>query len=413
MDQTSHAWHGISAEEVLAAFATDPDTGLSSAAVEQGLQTWGPNALPAGRRRSSLHVFFQQFQSPLIYILFIAATIAFFLGRHGDSTVILIVVIINALIGWFQEGRAQRSMEALRKLAGPQSKVLREGEEQVIDTSQLVPGDIILLTAGDAVGADARLIESNAMETAEAALTGESLPVQKSCAPLANESLLPDRANMVYSGTHVTAGRGTAVVTATGSATEVGKIALITAAAQPPRTPLELSIAQFGRYLVGGAIVLFLTVMTFGLVRGIDVIEIFMVAISQMVSMVPEGLPVAMTIALAVGMQRMAGKGAIVRRLSAVETLGSTSVICADKTGTLTRNEMTVTSIWLPGDRYITVTGSGYKPHGDFIEHGERIDAPEDPSLIVLLEAGALCNDARLVPPDASEQRWRILGDPT
>jgi len=413
MDDTHLDWHSIEVQEVLDVLKTDPSIGLNAAEIEKRYSRYGANELPESAGRSSLRVFLQQFQSPLIYILFIAAIFAFALGRHGDTLVILVVVFVNSLIGWYQEGRAARSMESLRKLAAWQARVLRDGDELVIDTAQLLPGDIILLTAGDGVGADARLIECSSLESAEATLTGESLPVRKTCARLPADTLLADRSNMVYSGTHITSGRGKAVVTSTGALSEVGKIAHMTASSVSPKTPLELSIAQFGRYLVAGAVALFVAVMTFGLMRGVPTVEIFMVAISQMVSMVPEGLPVAMTIALAVGMQRMAGHGAIVRRLSAVETLGSTSVICADKTGTLTRNEMTATAFWLPQGRVIDVAGAGYQPEGNFYADGRELDVAEDAEIIVLLESAALCNDARLVPPDKTDSRWRILGDPT
>ena len=276
-----------------------------------------------------------------------------------------------------------------------------------------MPGDLVLLAAGDAVAADARLLEAAALEAAEAALTGESLPVAKHPEPLAADTSLADRRNMVYSGTHIAAGRGRAVVVATGLDTEVGKIASLTESAEEPKTPLEQRLAQFGRYLVGAAIALFVVVLTFGMLRGLPFVEILMVAISQMVSMVPEGLPVAMTIALAVGMQRMAARNAIVRRLAAVETLGSTSVICSDKTGTLTRNEMTVTAVWLTDGRTVEVTGAGYAPEGKLLEAGRELTANDDPALRSLLESAALCNDAQLVPPDASDSRWRTLGDPT
>jgi magnesium-transporting ATPase (P-type) len=413
MNEPDRHWHGQSPEETLSALDTDPERGLAPAAIEQRLARYGLNELPEGPRRSQLRAFVDQFRSPLIYILFIAATFAFALGRHGDSVVILIVVLINALIGWFQEGRAARAMEALRRLSSPHSRVLRDGNELIVDTRQLLPGDIILLASGDGVGADARLFEVTALEAAEATLTGESLPVRKSIDRLPEDTLLADRTNMVYSGTHITAGRARAVVTATGVATEVGRIAQITGAARPPKTPLELSIAQFGRYLVAGAVALFVAVMSFGLLRGIHTVEIFMVAISQMVSMVPEGLPVAMTIALAVGMQRMAGHGAIVRRLAAVETLGCTSVICADKTGTLTCNEMAATTIWMPPGRFIQVTGVGYQPQGQFFEHDKPLDPTTDAAVPDLLQVAALCNDARLIPPETADSRWRALGDPT
>ncbi len=413
MEENRRPWHSLGPHDALAALSTDPDSGLSAAGARRAFDRAGPNELPEGPKRSRLRAFVEQFQSPLIYILFIAATFAFALGRRGDAGVILVVVFINALIGWFQEGRAARAMEALRRLSIPHARVLRNGEEVDIDSRELVPGDVLLLAAGDGVGADARLFELSALETAEATLTGESLPVRKTVDPLPDETLLADRTNMVYSGTYVTAGRGRAVVTATGAETEVGKIARMTEGSRPPKTPLERSIAQFGRYLVIGAVALFVAVMSFGLLRGMDTVEIFMVAISQMVSMVPEGLPVAMTIALAVGMQRMARHGAIVRRLAAVETLGSTSVICADKTGTLTRNEMAVTAMWLPPGRFLDVSGTGYQPEGEFTESGAPANAENEPGLQALFSDAVLCNDAQLVPPDADDARWRALGDPT
>lgn len=403
-------WHDLSAADVIERQASSAD-GLAPDEAATRLRTHGPNALPESKRRSLTRLFLGQFQSPLIYILFIAALLAMFLGKHGDSAVILAVVVVNALIGSFQEGRAERSMAALKRLASVRVRVIRGGAEAEIEARDLVPGDLLVLGAGDAVGADARLIEAAGLETGEAALTGESLPVAKQVEPLPEHTLLADRTNMVYSGTHLTAGRGQAMVVATGLATEVGKIARLTATAEEQPTPLELRIAQFGRYLVAAALAMFVVVLGLGLLRGLPFVDIFMVAISQMVSMVPEGLPVAMTIALAVGMQRMAARGAIVRRLAAVETLGSTSVICTDKTGTLTRNEMTVVAIRLPDAREIAVTGVGYSPKGTLLDLGQP--AYKDVAVQRLLEAVALCNDATLVPPDSEDTRWRALGDPT
>ncbi|HXG49627.1 MAG TPA: HAD-IC family P-type ATPase [Methylomirabilota bacterium] len=387
--------------------------GLSHEEAARRLARHGPNALPEAKRRSLLTVFLRQFASPLIYLLFIASAIAFAVGKRGDAGVILLVVLINAIIGTVQEGRAERSMQSLRKLSALRVRVLRGGKEALIEARHLVPGDVLLLAAGDAVAADARLLDAAALEAAEAALTGESLPVTKHPEALPPDTPLADRRNMVFSGTYIAAGRARALVVATGLDTEVGKIASLTEAAEEPKTPLEQRIAQFGRYLVGAAIGLFLLVMTVGLMRGLPFVEILMVAISQMVSMVPEGLPVAMTIALAVGMQRMAARNAIVRRLAAVETLGSTSVICSDKTGTLTRNEMTVTALWLADGRTVEVTGAGYAPEGKLLEAGQDLTAGDDPSLRALLEAAALCNDAQLVPPGGADPRWRPLGDPT
>jgi len=406
-------WHALALQEVFQRVHSDAARGLSREEAARHLVEYGPNALPEAKHRSLLTVFLRQFASPLIYILFVAAVIAFSMGHRGDSVVILIVVLVNALIGTVQEGRAERSMEALRRLSSLKVRVLRDGKEEIIEAHDLVPGDVVLVSAGDAVGADARLLEAAALEAAEAALTGESLPVAKHPESLPADTPLADRRNMVYSGTHIAAGRGKAVVVATGLATEVGKIAKLTAGAADPKTPLELRIHQFGNYLVGAATVLFAVVLAFGLLRGLPFAEILMIAISQMVSMVPEGLPVAMTIALAVGMQRMSKRGAIVRRLAAVETLGSTSVICSDKTGTLTKNEMTVTTFWLPDGRQIEVTGAGYSPEGKLLDAGTEVPCDDDAAIRSLLEGVALCNDAQLVRPDDSDPRWRALGDPT
>jgi magnesium-transporting ATPase (P-type) len=410
------AWHALSAGQALQALGVDAAVGLQAQQVQQRLRTHGPNALPEPPPRPAWRTFVQQFKSQLIYILFVAAVLAVLLGHHGDAAVILAVVLVNALIGSFQEGRAERSMAALRQLSALQVRVIRGGAEQVLPARELVPGDLLLLAAGDAVAADARLVEQALLQLAEAALTGESVPVPKSVAAVAEATGLADRQCMVYSGTHVTAGRARAVVVATGAHTEVGRIAGLTERAQEPKTPLELRLAQFGRALVVAAAVLFVAVLLLGLWRALPLAEVLMVAISQMVSMVPEGLPVAMTIALAVGMQRMAARGAIIRRLSAVETLGSTTVICSDKTGTLTKNQMTVVELWLPRTdgpgRVTEVQGVGYAPHGALREAGAALPAGDVP-LQALLQVAVLCNDAELLPPTAERPAWSVLGDPT
>lgn len=404
-------WHSIDADCAVRRLASDAGTGLSSQACAQRLADLGPNAVAQAPVDSPWLLFVHQFRSPLIYILFVAAALAAALGHWADALVILGVVLANALIGALQEGRAERSMAALRRLSELHSRVLRDGREQQVAARELVPGDVLLLAAGDAVGADARLLEASSLAAAEAALTGESVPVGKRIDTLPEATVLGDRRNMVYSGTYITAGRARAVVTTIGEHTEVGAIARLTRQAREPRTPLELRLAGFGRQLVVGALALFAGVMVFGLLRGLPLAELLMVAISQTVSMVPEGLPVAMTIALAVGIQRMAARGAVVRRLSAVETLGSTTVIASDKTGTLTRNEMTVGALWLVGDRSIEVGGVGYAPAGSLREGGRDL-APDDPVLRELLGAAVLCNDAELVPPGEG-RAWRVLGDPT
>ncbi|MCW5636741.1 MAG: HAD-IC family P-type ATPase [Rubrivivax sp.] len=411
-------WHALEADEALRRLGTDRTQGLDAAAVAHRLAEHGPNALPEPPPRPPWRIFVRQFKSPLIYILFVAAVLAVALGHHGDAGVILLVVLVNALIGSFQEGRAERSMAALRRLAALRVRVLRDGGEHVVEARELVPGDLMLLAAGDAVAADARLVEEAQLQVAEAALTGESVPVSKSVQPVPEAAALADRHGMVYSGTHVTAGRARAVVVATGRHTEVGRIAGLTERAEEPKTPLEHRLERFGRALVAAALGLFVLVVLLGLWRALPLAGVLMVAISQMVSMVPEGLPVAMTIALAVGMQRMAARGAIIRRLSAVETLGSTTVICSDKTGTLTKNEMTAVVLWLPGSptapapRTIVVGGIGYAPEGELLEQGRPV-APADAALHELLAAAALCNDAELLPPEDERTAWSVLGDPT
>jgi magnesium-transporting ATPase (P-type) len=404
--------HQRDAIDLLESLGSDLRHGLSASEAARRLQEYGPNELPEATHRPWWRIVLGQFASPLIYILFVAALISLSMGHASDAGVILAVVLVNAAIGAFQEGRAEHSMNALRKLSALRVRVVRGGRESMLEARELVPGDLLLVAAGDAVGADARLIEAASIEASEAALTGESLPVAKHPRPVAAESALAERGNMIHAGTHLTAGRGRAVVVATGTHAEVGKIARLTATAREPLTPLELRLRQFGQWLVAAAVVLFGLVLAFGLWRGIPFELIFMVAISQMVSMVPEGLPVAMTIALAVGMQRMARRGAIVRRLAAVETLGSTSVICSDKTGTLTKNEMTVVVLRLPDGRRIEVTGAGYAPEGRLLSGGEEVGIG-DAAVRALLESVVLCNDAHLVPPDAADSRWRCLGDPT
>ena len=410
--QLSQPWHALEAAAAIELLGANVTTGLSAPEVARRVLEHGPNALPESTTRSPLVLFLHQFQSPLIYILFVAAALAAVMGHWGDAGVILGVVLANAVIGTYQERRAEKSMAALRKLSTVQVRVLRDGGERAVAALDLVPGDILMLTAGDAIGADARLLDAASLAVAEATLTGESVPVAKDVAALPAATGLADRQNMVFSGTFVTAGRATALVTATGTHTEVGDIARMTENAAEPKTPLEMRISAFGRYLVMAAAGLFAVVVALGLARGMPLPQVLMVAISQMVSVIPEGLPVAMTIALAIGMQRMAGRGAIIRRLAAVETLGAITVICSDKTGTLTRNEMTVSTLWLCGGRVIDIGGVGYAPVGALTE-GENVVEPVDAPVLAMLEGVVLCNDAELVAPGGDLTQWTVLGDPT
>lgn len=406
-------WHAVEAATAIDRLETSARDGLDPGALDEIRRRYGMNELPAARERSLAALFGSQFRSPLIYLLFGAAGISFVLGETNDAIVIFAVVLLNAVIGAFQEGRAQHALTALRQVALQKARVVRGGREEMIDARELVPGDVMLLAAGDAVTADARLIDGASVQIAEAALTGESVPVSKTIDVVAPGSPLVDRTNMVYAGTHVTAGRARSVVVATGKAAEIGRIATLAESSAAQKTPLERRIQMFGRYLMIAAVITFALFVVTGLVAGLQLAEILMIGISQVVGLIPEGLPVAMTVALAVGVQRMAKRRAIVRRISAVETLGSTTIICTDKTGTLTRNEMTVTSLWMPRTGEIEVTGSGYAPEGQLRWQGGEIATDSAPDLRALLEAVALCNDARVLGPDGHDSHWHAVGDPT
>lgn len=380
-------WHSLHLDQVITKLTTNVTLGLTSIEAARRLEKYGLNELPETKRRSVYSIVFHQFLSPLIYLLLIAASIAFFVGETSDALVIVVVVLLNAVIGAYQEGRAEQSLAALRQLSKLKTRVVRDGCEQVIDSSRIVVGDIVVLNSGDSVPLDGRLIEAASIAVAEAALTGESLPVVKSVSTVEINTPLADQQNMIFAKTHVTAGRGLAIVTATGVENEIGKIAKLASTAVQPKTQLELRIHEFGRYLVIAAVIVFCLVIIIGLLHGIPFAQIFMIAISQMVSLVPEGLPVAITIALAVGVQQMARQRTVVRRLSAVETLGATTVICTDKTGTLTRNEMAVTTVYLPvNKREIKITGIGYAPEGEFTDRGVLFKPNLDVTLKKLFE---------------------------
>ncbi len=415
MDQQTHSnnqhpWHALEINDVILQLKSNPDSGLGLHAVQMLIEICGPNQLPHAKKKSIWILFLSQFKSPLIYLLLFASFAATVIENFKDALVILIVTVLNAVIGSIQEGRAEQYVRALRSLAQNRTRVLRNHQDYLIEASALVPGDIILLSSGDAVPADSRIIESNALSVSQAALTGESVPVFKRAQILPESIILTERSNMLYAGTYLTAGRCKAVVVATGIFNEIGQIADLASTGFKMKTPLEQRIHRFGNKLSLTAISLFFIFIAIGTYQNISFAEIFMLAISQMVSLVPEGLPVAITISLAVGMQRMAKKGTIVRRLSAVETLGSVTVVCTDKTGTLTKNEMTVTELYLPlKQQKILVTGIGYSPEGKFILNGSVIDPLDEGSILKLLEAGILCNDSQLI----KKEHWEIIGDPT
>ena len=384
-------------------------TGLEVDEAAHRLAVHGPNRLPEPPGRSALRRFLVQFHDVLIYILLGAGVITVALGHWVDSAVIFGVVVINAFIGFIQEGKAEKAMDAIRHMLSPKAAVLRGGHYRELPAEELVPGDIVLLQAGDRVPADLRLLRSKELRVDEATLTGESVPVEKSTAAVAVDAETGDRTAMAFSGTLVSYGQGTGVVVATGGDTEIGRISALLSGVQPISTPLLRQMARFGRALT--VAILVLAVLTFAvgvLLRGAPMEEMFLAAVALAVAAVPEGLPAVITITLAIGMQRMAGRNVIIRRLPAVETLGSVTVICSDKTGTLTRNEMTVRQI-ATGSELLGVSGAGYAPHGAFMLNDRVLEPGERPDLVELLRAATLCNDAAL---EERDDAWVAYGDP-
>jgi len=402
-------WHNIKASEVAKILGVSTETGLSSAEVEVKTEKYGKNILTKKKRESAFVRFLLQFHQPLIYILLAATVVTFFLDEYVDSAVIFGVVLINAIIGYIQETKALKAIDALEGSLASKSAVIRNGKKQVIDAIDIVPGDVVLLRSGDKFPADIRLFELRDMQVDESALTGESVPVQKHIDPVASDNVLGDRFCMGFSSTNVTYGQGRGIVVATGDYTEVGKIQKSIAGAQDLETPLTLKIKSFSQLLLWVIIGLSLILILVGLVRGESFGEIFMVAVALAVGAIPEGLPVAVTIMLALGVSKMAKRKAIIRKLVAVETLGSTNVICSDKTGTLTENQMTVQKVFA-GGKYFDVTGLGYKPEGTIELDGKPVDLKLHKSLSLCLKAGLLCNDSGLKEKNGA---WMIEGEPT
>ncbi len=403
---THENWHALSPDTVLAEQQTG-DTGLNSAEAAQRLAVHGSNRLTPPKRRGPLLRFLLQFHNVLIYVLLGAAGVTAALGHWVDTSVIFGVVFINSLIGFVQEGKAEKSLEAIRNMLSLHAAVLRDGRRQEIDAVELVPGDVVLLASGDKVPADLRLIETRSLRIEEATLTGESEPVEKSSDPVAEDAPIGDRTCMAYSGTLVVFGQGRGVVVATGDATEIGRIGRMLSEVDAVETPLTRQMAQFGRWLTAAILVLAGFTLAFGtLVHGQPVGEMFLAAVGLAVAAIPEGLPAIMTITLAIGVQRMAGRNAIIRRMPAVETLGAVTTICSDKTGTLTKNEMTVLRL-ATADAIVDVSGVGYAPHGGFTVDGREVDPVR---LIDVARAALLCNDATLREANGE---WKLEGDPT
>ena len=411
--QQDAAWHAMAPQAVLDALHAKAD-GLTAEEAARRLASHGPNRLPQGRQRSALTRFLLQFHDLLIYVLLAAGALAEAIGHTTDALVVFAVVLINAVIGFVQEGRAEKALEAIRSMIDPQAAVVRDGRRLRIPAAEVVPGDVVRLEAGDRIPADLRLIGARNLRIDEAVLTGESVPVDKAEAPVDAPAPLGDRFSMAFSGTLVAAGQATGVAVATGAGTELGRISSMIGTVERLATPLVRQMDRFARQITLAVAGMSALVFAYAvLVQGYGLDEAFMVIVGLAVSAIPEGLPAVMTITLAVGVRRMAQRNAIIRRLPAVETLGSVSVICSDKTGTLTMNEMMASTV-VTADRTIAVEGAGYRPEGRFrIAEGDGAGDPLDPAADPVLEelslAAALCNDADLRPAEGS---WTVDGDP-
>ncbi len=390
-------YYNYPVNKILSEFKTS-SKGLSQQEAEKRLEKYGLNEIKEEKKISPFQIFFNQFKSPLIYILLFAIIITLLIGEYTDSAIISIIVIVNAVLGFAQEYKAEKSIEALKKLTSLKATVVRDGKKQRILAKELVPGDIIILEEGEKIPADARLIEVISLETHESALTGESTPVAKEINPLKEKKSVAEQSNMIFSGTVITKGRGKAIVVRTGMGTEIGKIAEMMQSEKEKQTPLQLTLAKFGKLLGIAIIVISIIVFLTGLLRGNEIVEMFIAAIALAVAAIPEGLPAVVTITLALGVTRLVKKNALVRKLHSVETLGSTNVICTDKTGTLTKDEMTVKELFI-NNKLIKVTGQGYSRKGIFLD-----SKPDDYEL--LLKVSALCNNATI-------NHKEIFGDPT
>ena len=402
-------WHHLPQAEVETLLETSATKGLDIFDLEHRHQQCGPNRLTTKKGKGPFALFFSQFHQPLIYILLAATLITFLLQEWVDSGVIFGVVLVNAIVGFIQESKAMKAIEALARSMEGSATVIRAGKKSQIPSSEVLPGDLVLLQSGDKVPADLRLIHSRELQIDESALTGESVPVQKQPDQVSQETILAERYNMAYSSTLVTYGTGTGLVVATGDATEIGQINALIISAQALATPLTRKITQFSGTLLW--IILSLAGLTVlaGLLHGDSLLQTFIAAVALAVGAIPEGLPAAMTIMLAIGVSKMASRNAVIRRMPAVEALGSTTVICSDKTGTLTQNQMTVQEVCAGGICY-EFSGAGYAPEGDISLDGSVVDPLQHNALTECLRAGLLCNDSRLVK---NNDVWSIEGDPT
>jgi magnesium-transporting ATPase (P-type) len=396
-------------EETRKGLATSTENGLDADEAQHRLQKFGPNRLPAGKKSGPLRRFLSQLNNILVYVLLAAGFVKFMLGIWVDASVILGVVVLNTLLGFIQEGKAEKALDSIRNMLSPEARTLRGGESRMIPAEELVPGDVVLLESGDKVPADLRLTEVKNLRTEEAALTGESVPADKTTDPVAEKATVGDRESMAFSGTMVVSGRATGVVVATGSETELGRINQMLASVSPLQTPLLRQIDKFGYVITAVIAVACLLLFAYGKwLMGMSFISLFQAVVAIAVSVIPEGLPALITITLAIGVQRMAQRNAIIRRLPAVETLGSVSRICSDKTGTLTLMEMMVVSAVTAESDY-QITGNGYSSEGEITRDGEPADT-DNPALALMGRVATLCNDAQLFQ---TEGVWKVEGDPT
>jgi len=409
LPETQVAWHQLQAEEVVQFLGADLRAGLAADEVKRRQEKYGPNRLTAQKRRSEWLRFLLQFHAPLLYILLAATVITAFLGEWVDSSVIFGVVLINAIVGYLQEAKAEKAIEALAKMVLTEATVRRDGQKRRVPSDELVPGDVVLLQSGDRVPAELRLFQVRNLQVDESPLTGESVPVEKHADALALDTILAERKNLAFAGTLVTYGQAEGVVWAIGNQTEMGRIATLVSEAVNLATPLTKKIAHFSKILLIAILALSALTFAVGVWRGESLTAMFMAAVALAVGAIPEGLPAAVTITLAIGVSRMAKRRAIIRKLPAVETLGSTTVICSDKTGTLTENQMTVQRVHA-GGHWFEVTGGGYEAQGEFSRDGQTVSAAAHPALTECLQAGILCNDSQLVRKDG---RLAVEGDPT
>lgn len=413
-------WYEMGREEIEKITNSNSQSGLSENEVEKRLKKFGENVLQQGEKPSAILLFLSQFKDFMVLVLLAATLISGLLGEYLDAITIMVIVLLNGILGFVQERKAEKSLAALKQLSAPQMVVLRDGNWTKVPSSKVVIGDVVKITSGDRIGADLRLLEVNGLQVEESSLTGESIPVRKYERPLTSTSLeVGDQDNMAFMGTLVTQGSGIGIVVATGMKTEMGKIAHLLQSTETLATPLQKRLEQLGKILIAVALILTALVVIIGIYQGHDVYKMFLAGVSLAVAAIPEGLPAIVTIALALGVQRMIKRKAIVRKLPAVETLGCASVICSDKTGTLTQNKMTVTHLWASGKTW-TVTGNGYEPYGQFFYQGEKVLIEREKSLQQLLAYGVLCNNAKINKKiekvgvlKRKKEEYVLDGDPT